>query len=102
MSQTVVSSRWVQDLGIDHPRLPCCPHVVVSIGRKDEWTRKELKNQRTTTGDMLWSTPADSSGISQAWRCLGIIPGILIQLVARSNLSAADLMSFLVLIILEA
>lgn len=66
MSQTALTSRWGQDLGTDHPCLPCCPHVVVSIGRKDEQTRKELKNQRTTAKDVLWSTPADSPEITSS------------------------------------
>lgn len=83
ISQTVLSACSVQDLSTGHPCLSCCLCIAVSIGKKDGWTRKEVKNQRTQASDMLWSTPADSLDIPQAWRCLGIIPGVLIQLVVH-------------------
>lgn len=102
VSQTGLISHWIQDLSTDRPCLPCRSHIVVSTGKKDEQTRIELKNRRTTTRDMLGSTLADSPATPQAWTWLGVVPGVLVRLVACSNLSAADLVSFLALVILEA
>lgn len=73
-------------------------HTEVPMENKQEQTKKQLKNQRSKTSDMFWSTPADSLNVFQVWRCFGY-SWCSYPTCDMINLSAADFVSFLLSIL---
>lgn len=79
----VLPSSWISSRVPEHPcfvlgptpclgaYVPWCSHSIVFSERKDLSfpDRKEVKNQRGTAMDVLWSTQADSPAVPWARRC---------------------------------